>query len=118
MGSPAGVGNTGMGVKGLGGIGIAFGDEMAETVDLADFFESQDFIFAVAVDSETGRIVASIFQPGETVKQGIDNMLAILLDEIVDVAKNATADEKKKGMSARTGEKLNREGGECKPTTW
>ena len=53
VGSPAGVCNASMAVKHLCHVWLRFGDKLFELGNFADLLEGEDFIFLVAVDSET-----------------------------------------------------------------
>jgi hypothetical protein len=50
--------------------------------------------------SLTGRVVAAVFESGETRQQRLDDFLAVLVDEIVDVSKDTTHCEKVSGNAA------------------
>lgn len=70
VGSPAGVGNASVRVEDLVGVGLGLLDELLELGDLADLLEGKDLVLLVAVDSETGRIVATVLEAGETCAMG------------------------------------------------
>jgi hypothetical protein len=53
--------DTGVVVEDLGEIWSLRGDELLQLGDLADLLVREDLIFLVAVDGDTGRIVASVF---------------------------------------------------------
>ena len=63
--SPTGVRDTSMRLEGLGHVICALIDEFLQLGHLADFLECADFIFLVAIDGQTSRVVATVFQPGE-----------------------------------------------------
>ena len=62
MCSPTCVCNSSMRVKDFSHVWVALGDELLELGNLANLFESKDFVFLVAVDGETCRIISSVFQ--------------------------------------------------------
>ena len=95
MSGPTGVGNAGMGIKDLGGVWVALGNELAQTDDLADLLEGEDLVLAIAVDSQAGGVVATVLESGETIQQGVDDMATIPLDEVIDIAKNATGERER-----------------------
>ena len=65
VGGPSGVRDAAVRVKDLGHVDLGAVDELLELGHLADLFESKDFIFLVAVDRETGRVVSSVLETGE-----------------------------------------------------
>lgn len=105
------MGNASVRVKDLGLVCVGLGDELLELGDLANFFEGKDFILLVSVDSQTGTVVAPVFEPGsgrswlvadiaetrrlleslpaQAIHEGLEDVFAVLFDEVVDVAKNA-----------------------------
>lgn len=58
------MGNASVRVEDLGLVCVGLGDELLELGDLANFFEGKDFILLVSVDSQTGTVVAPVFEPG------------------------------------------------------
>lgn len=58
--------DTSVRVKKLGHVRVLFFDELLELGNLAYFFECKDFIFLITVDSQTCRVISSIFQTRET----------------------------------------------------
>jgi len=52
-------------VKDFCKVGRGIGDQLFQFGDFADFFEGQDFVLFVAVDSKTGGVVAPVFEAGE-----------------------------------------------------
>ena len=61
MSCPASVCNASMGVKDFGHIGLRVGNELLELGHLAHLLECKDLVLLVTVDSQTGRVVASVF---------------------------------------------------------
>ena len=72
MSGPSSVCDTGMGVKDLGHVRVLFFDELLELGNLANLFEGKDFILLVAVNSQTCRVIASIFKTRETLHVSAD----------------------------------------------
>jgi hypothetical protein len=66
VGSPASVRDTGVRLKGLGHVGGALLDEFFELGNLANFLERKDFVLLVAIHGHTSRVVATVFQSGES----------------------------------------------------
>lgn len=62
MRRPASMGNAGMTVEDLVHVRLNLLDELIELRDLADFFESEDFILLVSFNGESCGVIASIFQ--------------------------------------------------------
>lgn len=44
-------------------------DQLLQLSDLADLLEGKDLILLVAIDGETGGVVAAVFEAGETVDE-------------------------------------------------
>jgi len=63
---PAGVRNAAVGVEGLGKVKLGLIDELLQLRDLADLLEGEDLILLVAIDSKTGRVIATILETEET----------------------------------------------------
>jgi hypothetical protein len=66
VGGPSGVGNAGVWIKHLGEIEVLLIDELLQRSDLADLLDSEDLILLVAVDSQTGRVVAAVLKTCKT----------------------------------------------------
>lgn len=66
VGGPTSVGNAGVGIENLVERRLRLLNELLELGDLADLFESKDFVLLVAVDGETSGIVATVLETGET----------------------------------------------------
>lgn len=62
MGSPTGVRDTGMGVKGLGHVESSLVDQLPQLGNLADLLEGKNLILLVAIDGKAGRIVATVLE--------------------------------------------------------
>jgi hypothetical protein len=52
-------------VKDLGHVGLLLLDEGLQLGDLADLFEGEDLVLLVAIDGNTGGVVAAVFETGE-----------------------------------------------------
>lgn len=116
VGGPSGVCNTGVVVEDLGEVGLLLLDELLELGDLAYLLVGKDLVLLVAIDGDTCRIVAAVFETGETcrwgkrlrqldcfwmllglggrletrtVDEGVEDELSVLLHEVVDVAEDA-----------------------------
>jgi len=111
VGGPSGVCNTGVVVKDLGHVGLLLLDELLQLGDLANLLVGKDLVLLVAIDGNTGGVVATVFETGETciekedssarvgvegwvrvprtINEGVENELSVLLDEVVDVSENA-----------------------------
>lgn len=66
MGSPSGVRDGSMGVKGLGEVWLGGIDQLLQPSNFSNLLEGQHFIFLITVDGKTCRVVSSIFKPGQT----------------------------------------------------
>ena len=66
VGGPSGVCNTGVVVEDLCEIGLLLLDELLQLGDLADLLVGEDLILLVAIDGNTGGVVAAVFETGET----------------------------------------------------
>jgi len=60
VGGPSSVGNADVRVEDLGLIHAGLGDELLQRGDLADLLDGKDLILLVAVDGQTGRVVAAV----------------------------------------------------------
>lgn len=63
MSSPTGVGNTSMRLKRRSHIRLRARNELLQLHNLADFFEGTDFVLLVAINSQSCRVIASVFKP-------------------------------------------------------
>lgn len=95
VGGPSGVCNTGVRVEDLGEVWLLLLDQGLQLGDLADLLEGKDLILLISVYGETRRIVATVLQPGEAIDERVENVLPVLLHQVVDVAKNATVEERR-----------------------
>ena len=59
---PSSVRNAGMGHEFSVHVDLLFGDQLFQGGDLANLLEEIDFVFTVAIDSHSRRIISSIFQ--------------------------------------------------------
>ncbi len=87
--SPSGVSHTGLGDGDLVEVDGRLIDVLAESSDLADLLEDQSVLFGFAVDSNTGTVVASVFETGKTVDEIVNDLLTVLLHQVVDISENA-----------------------------
>ena len=55
-----------MRVEHFGHIDAGLGDELLELDDLAHFLEGEDLVLLVAIDSQTRRVIASVFKAGQS----------------------------------------------------
>lgn len=117
VGGPSGVCNTGVVVEDLSEVGLLLLDELLQLGDLANFLEGEDLVLLVAIDGDTGGVVAAVFETGETcgreecqlgkdwdgmgwwgfarprtVDEGVEDELPVLLDEVVDVSEDSAHD--------------------------
>lgn len=90
VGGPSGVCNTGVRVEDLGEIWLLFRNKLLQLDDLADLFECKDLILLVSINSQTCGIIATVFESRQSIDEGIENELSILLHQVIDVSENAT----------------------------
>lgn len=64
--SPSSVCNTAVRFKGFGHINAGVVNEFPKLDNLAHLFECEDFISLVTVNSQTGGVVTSVLETGET----------------------------------------------------
>ncbi len=81
MGSPTSVCNRDLGDEGLGGVDVGFGDTLAEASDLANLLEEKYLSRLVTIDTNAGRVVATVFLAGETVAEDLTDRLPVLGNE-------------------------------------
>ncbi len=62
---------------------------LAEGGDLADLLEDEGVLLRVAVNGDTGTVVASVLETSETGDEDVDDLLAVLLHQVVDIGENA-----------------------------
>lgn len=91
MGGPSSVCNASMRVEDFGHIDTRLVNKFSELGHLAQLFEGKDLISLVTIYSQTSRVITTVFKTGETVDKGIEDKLAVLLDQVVNVAEYATA---------------------------
>lgn len=77
VGGPAGVCDAGVGVKDFCEIWLLLLDQLLELGDLANLLEGKDFVALVAVDCETGRVVAAVFEAGQAIDEGVEDILKV-----------------------------------------
>ena len=82
VGGPSGVCNTGVVVKDLGHVGLLLLDELLQLGDLANLLEGKDLVLLVAIDGNTGGVVAAVLETGETCSERIRQLLRGLRAEI------------------------------------
>jgi hypothetical protein len=63
---PPRVGNAGMRVENLGEVGLGLLDELLQLGYLAHLLEGKNLVLLVSIDGETGRIVTTVLETGET----------------------------------------------------
>jgi hypothetical protein len=85
---PSCVCNTRVRVENLGQIWLFLLNESLQLCDLADLLESQDLILLVPIDCKTSRVVTTVFEAGQAVDQGVENVFPILLHQVIDAAYN------------------------------
>lgn len=114
--SPPCVCNTSVGVESFLVVWLALRNELLQLRNLANLLVSRYFLLLVAINGQTRRIVASVFESRETckkkkgqitvqkrhgfdrakrvltIKKSVEDEPAVPLDEVVDVAENSTAD--------------------------
>lgn len=90
VGGPTGVSDTSVGIEDLLEIDVGLVNELPQLGDLANLLEGLDLLLLVAIDGQTSRVVATVLETGQAVNEGVENGLAVLLDEVVDVTENAT----------------------------
>lgn len=83
MGCPSGVCNASVRVEDLGQVWLLILDQLLELCDLAHLLEGEHFVFLVSIYGQTSRIVATVFESGESIDKSIKNELPILLHQIV-----------------------------------
>ena len=66
MGSPAGVCDTAVRVEDLGHVDIGLVNQLPQLGDLADLLEGNDLVLLVAIDGETGGVIATVFETRKT----------------------------------------------------
>lgn len=93
MRSPTRVCYARVGIEDLVHVWLALGDKLLKLGDLADFLERKDLVFLVSINSKARRVVSSVFQARESIDKRLDDVFAVLLDQVVDVAKYTTVKE-------------------------
>lgn len=66
VGSPAGVCDTSVRIEDLGQIGLGLLNQLLELDHLANLLVSKHLVLLVSVDSESGRVIATVFKAGES----------------------------------------------------
>ena len=87
---PSGVRDACVRVEDLGEIWLLILDELLQFCNLADLLECKDLVLLVAINRQTCGIIATVFESRETIDEGIENELPVLLDQVVDVSENTT----------------------------
>ena len=80
VGGPSCVCNASVRIEDLSQVGLLLLDELLQLGNLAHLFEGQDLVLLVAIYSQTGRVIATVLQAGETIDEGVEDELPILLD--------------------------------------
>jgi hypothetical protein len=88
---PSCVCNTSVRIKDLSQVGLLILDQLLQLGNFADLLEGKDLVLLVTIYSQTSRVIATVFEPGEAIDEGVEDEFPVLLDEVVDVAKNTTA---------------------------
>lgn len=78
VGRPSRVCDRDLRVENLGGVYARGGDARTKAGDLADFLEIKHFAGSIAVNTDAGRIVTTVFFAGETVAKDFADFLATL----------------------------------------
>ncbi|KAI3475145.1 hypothetical protein L1887_63506 [Cichorium endivia] len=89
VGGPARVGHAHLGDGDLVEVDVRLINVLAEGGDLADLLEDEGVLLRVAVNGDTGTVVASVLETSETGDEDVDDLLAVLLHQVVDVGENA-----------------------------
>jgi hypothetical protein len=76
--------NTGVGIEDLLEIRLLLLNKCFQLGHLANLLECEHLILLVAVYCKTGRVVATVFESGETVNEGVENGFAVFLDQVID----------------------------------
>lgn len=61
---PSSMSDASVRIEDLGLVCVGLGDELLELGDLANFFKGKYFILLVSVDSQTGAVIAPVFESG------------------------------------------------------
>jgi hypothetical protein len=78
-------------IKDLSQVGLLILDQLLQLGNFADLLEGKDLVLLVTIYSQTSRVIATVFESGEAIDEGVEDEFPVLLDEVVDVAKNTTA---------------------------
>jgi hypothetical protein len=84
VGCPSGVCNTAVGIEDLGKIWLLILNQFLQLGHLANLLECKDLLLLVAIYGEASGVVATVFETGEAVNEGVENGSAVLLDEVID----------------------------------
>ena len=95
VGGPSRVCNASVRIEDLSQVGLLLLDELLQLGNLAHLLEGHDLILPVTIYGQTGRVIATVLEPGEAIDEGVEDELPVLLDKVVNVAKNTTT---KKGV--------------------
>lgn len=76
--SPTSVGDRNLGNKGLLHIDSGRSDLLAETSDLAYFFEEDHFTVLIPINTEASRVVSTIFLASKTLAKNFKNLFTAL----------------------------------------
>ena len=79
MGRPTRVRNGHLGHKRLGGVHLCLCDALTKAGDLSYFLEEEHLTGLVAVDANTGRVIATIFLACKAAAEDIANFFAVLI---------------------------------------
>ena len=66
VGGPASVGNASMGVEGLSQIRLGLFNELLKLSYLSHLLKCEDLILLIAINSQTRRVIATVFKSRES----------------------------------------------------
>ena len=78
VGRPSRVCDRDLRVENLGGVYVRAVNALTKACNLANFLEIKHFAGNIAVDTDAGRVVTTVFLAGETVAEDITDFLASL----------------------------------------
>lgn len=89
VGGPSGVSHTHLRDGNLVKVDRRLVNVLAESSDLANLLEDKGVLFGVTIDRNTGRVVTSVLETGKAIDEDVNDLLAVLLHQVVDVGENA-----------------------------
>jgi len=93
-------------VENRGGVYARAGDALTKAGDLADFLKINHFAGSIAVDTDAGRVVTTVFLTSETVAEDIADFLATLWETKNKVSLSVIAHRCEAENNRRDGRKL------------